>query len=172
MVCGPYLLLIYLPNLQINLSTASSTKHNRGLMSTPSCVCPLLTACPSIQSGTTMSTIQTAVQFHSLSGVRLFATPWTAACQASLSFTISQSLLELTSIESVMSPNHLILCCPLLLPAIFPSTKVFSNESEYRPQLRLCPPTFLFSNFFFLFIKFTLAIIKALHVNNPGKLFP
>ena len=125
MVCGPYLPLISLPNLQINLSTASSTKCNRGLMSTPSCVCPLLTACPSIQSGTTVSTIQTAVQFHSLSGVQLLATAWTAACQGSLSFTISQSLLELTSIESVMSPNHLILCCPLLLPAIFPASRSF-----------------------------------------------
>ena len=57
-------------------------------------------------------------------------TPWTAACQASLSFTISQSLLKLMSIESVMLPNHLILCCPLLLlPSIFPSIRVFSIES-------------------------------------------
>ena len=57
-------------------------------------------------------------------------TPWTAACQASLSFTISRSLLKLMSIESVMPSNHLILCCPLLLPSIFPSIsiKVFSNE--------------------------------------------
>ena len=57
-------------------------------------------------------------------------TPWTAACQASLSFTISQSLPKLTSIESVMPSNHLILCRPLfLLPSIFPSIRVFSNES-------------------------------------------
>ena len=56
--------------------------------------------------------------------------PWTAAHQASLSSTISRSLLRLTSIESVMSPNHLILCCPLLLlPSIFPSIRVLSNES-------------------------------------------
>jgi len=56
-------------------------------------------------------------------------TPWTAACQASLSFIISQSLLKLMSIESVMPSNHLILCCPLLLlPSIFPSIRVFSNE--------------------------------------------
>ena len=62
--------------------------------------------------------------------VQLFATPWTAAHQASLSFTISQSLLKLMSIESVMPPNHLILCHPLLLlPLIFPSITVFSNES-------------------------------------------
>ena len=67
---------------------------------------------------------------QSLSNVQLFATPWTAACQASLSFTISQSLLKLMSIESVMPSNHLILCCPLLLlPSIFPSIRVFSNES-------------------------------------------
>ena len=64
-----------------------------------------------------------------LSRVRLFVTPRTAACQASLSFTISQSLLKLMSIESVMPSNHLILCCPLLLPpSVFPSLGVFSNE--------------------------------------------
>ena len=57
-------------------------------------------------------------------------TPWTAACQASLSITNSWSLLKLMSIESVMSSDHLILCCPLLLPpSIFPSIRVFSNES-------------------------------------------
>ena len=63
-----------------------------------------------------------------LSRVQLFVTPWTAACQASLSFTISQSLLKLICIESVMPFNHLILCHPLLLlPSIFPSIKVFSK---------------------------------------------
>ena len=65
---------------------------------------------------------------QSLSHVQLFATPWTAAHQASLSFTISQSLLKLMSIESVMPFNHLILCRPLLLPAIFPSIRVSSKE--------------------------------------------
>ena len=65
-----------------------------------------------------------------LKGVGFFATPWTAAHQASLSITNSQSLLTLMSIESVMPSNHLILCCPLLpLPSIFPSIRVFSNES-------------------------------------------
>ena len=58
------------------------------------------------------------------------ATPWTAAYQASLSITISRSLLKLTSTESVMPSNHLSLCCPLLLlPSIFPNIRVFSNES-------------------------------------------
>ena len=67
---------------------------------------------------------------QSLIGVRLLATPWTAACQAYLSFTVSHRLLKLISIESVMPSNHLILCRPLLiLPSIFPSIKVFSNES-------------------------------------------
>ena len=65
-----------------------------------------------------------------LSCVRLFQTPWTAARQASLSITNSQSLLKLIFIESVMPSNHLILCCPpLLLPSLFPSIRVFSNES-------------------------------------------
>ena len=63
-----------------------------------------------------------------LSHVRLFATPWTTACQASLSFTLSQSLLKLMSIELMMPSNHLILCCPLLLPSIFPSIRIFSNK--------------------------------------------
>ena len=67
---------------------------------------------------------------QSLSRVGLFATPWTAARQASLSITNSRSLLKLMSIESVMPPNYLILCHPLfLLPSIFPSIRVFSNES-------------------------------------------
>ena len=62
--------------------------------------------------------------------VRLFATPWTAVCQASLSNTNSQALLKLMSIKSVMPSNHLTLCYPLLLlPSIFPSIRVFSNKS-------------------------------------------
>ena len=70
---------------------------------------------------------------QSLSRVRLFATPWTSHGQISLSFTISWSLLRLMSIESVMPSNHLILCCPLLLlPSIFASIRVFSNESVLR----------------------------------------
>ena len=68
-----------------------------------------------------------------LSHVWLFATPWTAARQASLSITNFQSLLKLMSIELVMPSSHLILCCPLLLmPSIFPSIRVFSNESTLR----------------------------------------
>ena len=72
-------------------------------------------------------------QFSSVPSLRhvwLFVTPWTAAHQASLSIANSQSLLKLMSIESVISSNHLILCRPLLLlPSIFPSIRVFSNES-------------------------------------------
>ena len=68
-----------------------------------------------------------------LSRVRLFVTPWTAARQASLSITNSRSLLKLMPIESVIPSNHLILCHPLLLPpSIFPSIRVFSNESALR----------------------------------------
>ena len=70
---------------------------------------------------------------QSLSRVQLFVTPWTAACQASLSITNSRSLLKLMSIELVMPSNHLMLCCPLLLlPSIFPSIRVFSNELVLR----------------------------------------
>ena len=68
------------------------------------------------------------VVVQTLSRVRLFETPWTAIHQASLSFTISRSLLRVMSIESVMPPDHLILCHPLLLPSIFPSIRIFSNE--------------------------------------------
>ena len=77
-----------------------------------------------------------SVQFssaQSLSHVQLFATPWTAVRQASLSITNSRSLLKLMSITLVMPSNHLILCHPLLLlPSIFPSIRVFSNESVLR----------------------------------------
>ena len=70
---------------------------------------------------------------QSLSHVKIFVTPWTAACQASLSITSSRSLLKLMSIELVMPFNHLILCHPLLLPpSIFPSIRIFSNESIRR----------------------------------------
>ena len=82
------------------------------------------------------SACNAGVQFTSvqlLSCVQLFATPWTAALQASLSITNSQSLLKFMSIESVMPSNHLILCHPLLLPpSIFPSIRGFSNESVLR----------------------------------------
>ena len=69
------------------------------------------------------------VVVQSLNHVQLFATPWTAACQASLSFTIFPSLLKLMSVESVRPSNHLVFCPPLLLPSVFPSIRRFSNES-------------------------------------------
>ena len=70
------------------------------------------------------------VTVQSLSRVQLFATPWTAACQTSLSFTICQSLLKLMSSDSVIPSNHLILCHPFFfLPSIFSSIRVFSSES-------------------------------------------
>ena len=73
---------------------------------------------------------------QSLSCVQLFVTPWTAACQAFLSIINSWRMLKLMSIESVMPSNHLILCCPLLLlPSIFPSIRVFSNESVLHIQV-------------------------------------
>ena len=81
---------------------------------------------------------------QSLNCVRLFVTPWTAAHQASLSITNTRSLLKLMSLESVMPSNHLILCCPLLPPSIFPSIRDFSSDSALhirQPKYR----TFSFS---------------------------
>ena len=87
--------------------------------------------------------LPTYIIIQSLSHVRLFVTWWTAACQASLSFTISQSFLKLMSIESVMLFIHLILCHPLLLlPSICPSIRVFSNESILHIK---CPKYWSFS---------------------------
>ena len=84
----------------------------------------------SVFSSTTIQKQKHISSVQSLSWVWLFATPWIAACQASLSITISRSSLRLTSIESVMPSKHLILCHPLLLlPSIIPSIRVFSNES-------------------------------------------
>ena len=78
-----------------------------------------------------------------LGRVCLFAAPWTAARQASLPFTISQTLLKLMSIESVIPPNHLILCRPfLLLPSVFPSIRVFSSEWAFHIK---CPKYWSFS---------------------------
>ena len=70
---------------------------------------------------------------QSLSRVQLFVTPWTAACQVFLSFTVSRSLLKLMSIELVMPSNHRVFCHPLLLlPSVFPSISIFSNESALQ----------------------------------------
>ena len=78
-------------------------------------------------------TCEISKSVQSLSHVQLLVTSWTAARQASLSITNSQSLLKLMSVESVMPSNHLILCRSLLLlPSIFPSIRVFSNESALR----------------------------------------
>ena len=93
----------------------------------PSVLLPLVKGLRCSHRSASLLSLQ--VQFssvHSLSHVKLFAAPWTAACQASLSITNSQSLLKLMSIESVMPSNHLILCRPLLSFSIFPSIRVFT----------------------------------------------
>ena len=83
--------------------------------------------------------LQFVVVIQLLSSVQLFETPWTAAHQASLTFTISQSWFKLMSIELVMPSNHLILCRPLLLlPSLFPSIRVFSNV----PALHIKQPNY------------------------------
>jgi len=93
------------------------------------------------------------VVVQSLSHVQLFAMPWTAACQASLFFTISRSLLKHMSIELVMPSNHLILCRPLLLlPSIFPCIRVFFNESALKslPQHHDLKASVLWHSVFFM----------------------
>ena len=96
----------------------------------PCKICSYSKAFIQLQKKKKTLTIIAVVFVQSLSCIWLFLTPWTTACQAVLSFTISQSLLKLTSIELVMPSNHLILCRPLLLlPSTFPSIRVFSNES-------------------------------------------
>ena len=80
-----------------------------------------------------IASLQPVSSVQSLSRDRVFATPWTAAQQASLSIANSRSLLKLMSIALMIPSNHLILCCPLLLlPSIFPSIRVFSNESAFH----------------------------------------
>ena len=94
---------------------------------------------PSFITGHSRVIVFSSVQ--SLSSVQLFSTPWTAACQASLSITNSWSLVKLVSIEWVIPSNHLILCPLLLPPSVFPSIRVLSNESVLRirwPKYRSC----------------------------------
>ena len=79
-----------------------------------------------------VDSLEEVVVVHMLSCVQLFETPWTATHQASLSFIISLSMFKLMSIESVMPSNHLVLCCSLLLlPSIFPSISIFSEELAF-----------------------------------------
>ena len=97
--------------------------------------CFPMECCPPSSSGHEISQARILVVVHLLGCVWLFMTPWTAACPASLSFTISRSLLKLMPIVSMMPSNHLILCHPpFLLPSIFPSIRVFSNE--LAPRIR------------------------------------
>ena len=104
---------------------------------------------------------------QSLSRVRHFATPWTAARQASLSITNSWSLLKLMSIELVMPSNHLILCHPLLLwPSIFPSIRVFSNESV------LCIRWPKYWSFSFSILFLVLLSLPGLNPVQPLRLKP
>ena len=85
------------------------------------------------------------VVVQSLSHVQFFATPWTAAHQAPLFSTISQSLLKFTSTESVLLSNHLILCCPLLLPSIFPSIRALQRVSSSHQVTKILSPSYEYS---------------------------
>ena len=127
---GPlYMMWGFFPLFFFNSGTMYITLHLRVLQSKPSL--RQLTWTGVTLPSMDCSRILASVRFSSvalLSRIRLFATPWTAACQASLSITKSWSLHKLMSIESVMPSNHLILCWPLLLlPSIFPSIRVIFN---------------------------------------------
>ena len=97
------------------------------------CVCNGSAVIISMTSAVPRLLFNPSVQFSSVTqSCPIFSTPWTTTHQASLSFTISRSWLKLMSIESVMPSNNLVLCRPLLLPSIFPSIRVFSNESAFH----------------------------------------
>ena len=103
----------------------SSYKHDGFLWATITIVLGVSTSCKSGQCLLMQDKFRVPVVVQSLSRVWLFATPWTAAWQVSLSFTISWSLLKLMSVESMMPSNYLIFCCPLLLSSMFPSSRSF-----------------------------------------------
>ena len=111
------------------------------------------------------------VLVQSLSHVWLFATPWTAAQEASLSFTISWSLFKLMFIESVMPSNHLIVCCPLLfLPSIFHSIRVFSKELALHlrwPKYWSFPISICPSNEYSGLISFRIDLVWDKHYKTP-----
>ena len=109
-----------------------------------------------------------------LSQVRLFATPCTIACQATLSITNSQSLLRLVSIELVMPSNHSIFCCPLLLlPSIFPSIRVFSSESILYIRWPKCWSfSISTSNEYSGLISFRIDWLDLLAVQGLSRVFP
>ena len=107
-----------------------------------------------------------------LSRVQLFVTPWTAACQASLSIINIQSLLKLMSIESVMPSNHLILCGPLLPPSVSPSLRVFPSESAVRirwPKYWSCSFSISPSNEYSGLISFRMDWLDLLAVQGTLK---
>ena len=119
--------------------------------------------------------IKNVVIVQSLSPVWLIATSWTAACQASLSFGISRSLLKLMSFELVMPSNHLLLCCPLLLlHSIFPSIRVFSNESALyirQPEYWSCSFSISSSNEYSGLISFGIDWFELLAIQGLSRVF-
>ena len=118
--------------------------------------------------------------FFSCCHVQLFATPWTSACQASLSFTISQNSLKLVSIELMLPSNHLLLCHPLLLlPSIFPRIRVFSNDSalhirwpKYWSFSFSISPSCEYSGLIILYCLLSLFFSCIFVLPCPGKAFP
>ena len=109
----------------------SSYKHDGFLWATITIVLGVSTSCKSGQCLLMQDKFRVPVVVQSLSRVWLFATPWTAAWQVSLSFTISWSLLKLMSVESMMPSNYLIFCCPLLLSSMFPASRSFQMSELF-----------------------------------------
>ena len=108
----------------------SAVQKSDSVLSIRACVCVCVLGFPGGTSGKKNLHANQFSGVQSFSCVQLFAVPWTAACQASLSFTISQSLCKLVSIKALMPSNHLILCHPLLcLPSLIPRIRVLANES-------------------------------------------
>ena len=134
-------------------------------------------ACLIIHSSSHRAPQRVVAIVQSLSCVRIFVTPWTAAHQASPSFIICRSLLRFMSVELVMPSNHLILCCPLLLlPPIFPSIRVFSNESALSIRWAKCEYSGLISFridwFDFLAVQGTLKSLLQHHHSKASVLQP
>ena len=126
-----------------SVAVTETSRNQRSLRETRRLKATRTPKCIQVENGRNLNEIHNVVNgmfvaVQSWSHVWLFVTPWTVAHQVSLFFTISQRLLKLTSTELMMPPKHLLFCCPLLLPSIFPSIRVFSNELALHVRWPKC----------------------------------